>query len=89
MIGPNVRRLISERAAQVAVSRVRQPGQTVFGTIAAGIVDGQFSKDMRDAAKWVEAALLALHRAPGGEKWPTDEEMAGEVLRLLEERKTS
>lgn len=81
-IGPNVRRLIAERAAQLQIERAQKShGVADVGTLAQGIVDGTFQETLREASTWVTAALTLARNAPGSEKWPTDEDMAGEILR--------
>lgn len=86
--GPNVRRLISERAAQLQIERAKQRhGVADFGALAQGIIDGTFQEALREASTWVTAALTVARQAPGAEKWPTDEDMAGEILRGIAERR--
>jgi len=84
MIGPNVRRLIAERAAAITCGRALKTGADPFcATLAEMAKPGQMGKDYQEAVSWVKAALAAARRAPGAEQWPTDEDMAGEVLRRL------
>lgn len=85
--GPNIRRLIAERAAQLQVERAKQRhGVADVGTLAVGIVDGTLQETLREASTWVQTALALLRNAPGSEQWPTDEAMAGELVRQIEER---
>ena len=89
-IGPNVRRLIAERAAAITVNRAtkNRAGSDMFCAVLAQIATpGALKQDYYDACVWVKAALAAARRAPGAEQWPTDEDMAGEVLRRLKKVK--
>lgn len=87
-LGPNVRRLVATRASQLIVERAHaQHGGAGVGEVAQGIVDGTLGLCLREAQTWVTTALALVRSAPGGEAWPTDEDVAGEILRKLEERK--
>lgn len=86
-IGPNVKRLIIERASQITVERAEadSDGRKVGG-VAARIADRSFIHDCVEASKWVESALAAVRAAPGGGSL-TDEEIAGRILEGIAERK--
>jgi hypothetical protein len=86
MLGPNVERLISERAAQTMLEG-RKPGDTAVGTMAQALIDGTIAQYMGEASRWVKNVLAIARNAPGADRWPTDEDMAAEILRRIEERR--
>jgi hypothetical protein len=90
-IGPNVRRLISERAAQLQCDSAKERfGQAGFAEIAALMAErgvGGLQANLREAHEWVMVSLKALRNAPGSEQWPTDEDMAGELMRRIEAKR--
>jgi hypothetical protein len=90
-LGPNVKKLLSERCSQITVERAgRVTGE--FGAVCAIASrlseHGTLQKDMRDAFEWVKAALAAVRAAPDN-KFITDEEIAGEILRLVTTKRTA
>jgi len=93
LIGPNVKRLICERAAQIQVEDAKKRyGSAGVGEVAQSLVDGGvggLQASMRAAFDWVAAALDIARKAPGSEKWPTDEDMAAEILRGIEKRRSA
>lgn len=89
-MGPNVRRLVIQRASQLQVERAKELfGKAGVGEIAAMLAHdgaGGLKAVMREAYEWVTAAVAAVRLAPGNEKWPDDEAVAGEILRQVAER---
>lgn len=91
-IGPNVRRLIAERAAQLQIDRaIELYGAAGVGEVAAAMAkdgkDGLVAK-MRQATTWAQDALKLCRTAPDASQYPTDEDMAAELLRRLIARRT-
>src|SRR6266853_5235617 len=84
-LGQNVKRLLVERAAQMQIEAAKAKyGACGVGEIAAMMADGGaggIQDNMRKAFEWVALALEAARQAPGSEQWPTDEDMAGEIMR--------
>lgn len=82
--GPNVSRLIAARMAVLAIP----PN--------GGFVDGvrflqdreALSRGAREAEAWARDAIAAMRAAADPNPWrdATDEEIAGEILRAVEER---
>lgn len=86
-VGPNVRKMTAERAAQLMVEHCKSKyGSSDAGVMAHAILAGGLVECMREAIHWVQAALAAVRQAPGSERWPTDEDIAAEILRKLAER---
>lgn len=87
MQGPNVQKLIIEKMAADAIPA------------GGGLVDGIRFLSSREAVvngakratEWVKLAICAVRTACEPNPWKnaTDEEIAGEVLRQIEERKRS
>ena len=79
--GTNVKKLIIRRMAHLAIPD------------GSGFADGiqflqspsRIASTAREATKWVFDAIDAVKSAPNCE-WTTDEEIAGEILRQIEER---
>jgi hypothetical protein len=92
-LGPNVRRLLAERAAQIQVEAAKEKyGKAGVGEIAALLAsDGPagLQSNVRQAFEWLRSALAALRRSPGAEQWADDEAMAGEIVRQIKERRNS
>ena len=90
-LGPNVRRLLAERTAQIQVEAAKKKyGTAGVGEIAASMAsDGPagLQSNVRRAFEWVRNALAAVRRSPGAEQWPDDEAVAGEILRRIKERR--
>jgi len=87
VIGPNVRRLITLRAAKITIARATAHGGDPFCAVLAEIgKPGVMVRDHQEAVAWVRTALAAASLAPGNAEWPTDEAMAGEILRRLKEQ---
>lgn len=95
VMGPNVRRLVAARAAQLQVEAAKaRYGAAGFGEIASVVAeDGVTGLQgcLKGAAEWVVAALKILREAPDAGKygWTSDEDAAGELLRQIEARKIS
>ena len=47
----------------------------------------KIAQRMGEAAGWVKNVLAIARNAPGADRWPTDEDMAAEILRRIEERR--
>lgn len=90
-LGPNVKRLIYERAAQAQLEAARvKYGECGIEEMAQFLVDGGASglKDnLWSAFQWVAKVLDILRKSSGSEQWPTDEDMAAEILRRIKNRK--
>jgi hypothetical protein len=86
MLGPNVKRLIAERAAQTMLD-TREPADSAVVTMVHMIIDGTIARHVGDAAHWVKNVLAIARNAPGAGRWPTDEHMAAYMLRRIEERR--
>lgn len=90
-LGPNVKRLICERAAQLQVESAKSKyGACGVGEVAALLVDDGvdgLQAKMRDAFDWVAASLDLVRQSVGSEQFPTDEDVAAEILQRIKERK--
>jgi hypothetical protein len=82
--GPNVNKLIAAKFAK----DLTPPGSTV-GTVAAAIIGGKLGPAAKLAEEWVMQAIGLVRLAAGPNPWKDkpDEEIAGELLRKIEERK--
>ncbi len=87
-IGPNMRRLLSEVGATVMMERVKSKD---VGGIAERLLDRSFLGDMGEAAKRCNAYVAAMRAAcePNPFKNATDEEIAGEIVRRLVEKRNA
>jgi hypothetical protein len=83
MQGPNVKRLIVHKMSRDAVP----PGGGVGNAIGFLSDPKKIAAGARAATEWVEAAIAAVRAAPGC-TFTTDEEIAGEILRKIAERKS-
>ena len=83
MQGPNVRRLIAERASQLLTAG---PGGGLGGAIACMLRPGNLVAVTREATEWVMLAIKAVRKAPDS-TWTDDEAIAGEILRRIEENR--
>jgi hypothetical protein len=83
MQGPNVKKLIATRIAQLAIPAGR-------GTLSAGLAFLQdkirIIQTAKQATADVEMWIAVVRSAPDNE-FTTDEEIAGEILQRLEEQK--
>lgn len=84
-MGPNIRKLIATKMATDAIPRGEgfEAGIRFLST-KESIITGA-----KQATEWVQAAITVVRKAaePNPFKAATDEEIAGEILRKLEERK--
>jgi len=84
-IGPNFKRLAIHKTSIEAIPS--------GGGIADGVkfltTPGRLAQSMRDSLKWAQDAVLAIRQAAEPNSWKnsTDEEIAGELLRKIQERK--
>lgn len=83
-IGPNVKRLIAHKASLDAVP----PGGGLEDAVEF-LVTGKFAEGMKAASDWVRQAIQVIKSAPGNPHGDDDEAIAGELLRRIEERKTT
>jgi aspartate oxidase len=82
-MGPNVKRLIATKMAQLAVP----PGGGLAAAIDSIVTPGKLSKIAKEATQWVEEAIAAVKAAPDAAgKWTEDEAIAGEILNGIERR---
>jgi len=90
-MGPNVKALLSERWAQLMTDRAGHAGGE-FGKVAAVAArmaennGANLKSDMREAFEWVKAAIAAVRSAPDC-MFTTDEEIAGEIVRRIKEKR--
>lgn len=85
---PNVRRLIAERAATLQIEKAKEKyGNADVGSMAMCIMDGTFQECLREAALFVKGAIKEVRKATARYHYLTDEEIAVEILRKLDERK--
>lgn len=84
-VGPNLKKLIIRKWSGDAVP----PGGGFADAINAIIVPGAMLEGWRKSAAWCDAAILAIRNAgePNPWKTATEEEIAGEILRKISERK--
>jgi hypothetical protein len=83
--GPNTKKLVIHKVSLDAIPK------------GGGVADGikflssreLISKTIRAADEWVKTAILAIRQAaePNPFREATDEEIAGEILKKIEERK--
>lgn len=83
--GPNVNRLLIERMSLEAVP----PGGGIDSAIKFLSSKDSIINGVRSAKKWVEDAIQAVRLASGPNPWrdASDEEIAGEILRQVEEKR--
>lgn len=85
---PAFKRLVLERMAQLTVERADK-GHGATAGVAKRILDNKIGSDFRDAFEWANAAVRAVRQSPGGEEYKTDEAVAVELMRQIDERKAS
>lgn len=91
-LGPNVKALLAERWSQLVVKRSTHEGGE-FGKMIGVILrmsqnNGQaIVGDMHEAHEWVKNAITRIRIASPEWRDKTDEEIAGELMRLVKERK--
>ena len=80
-----------ERASQLQIERAKAKyGAAGVGEIAAVMAhDGAdgLKSVFREAYDWTVEALRIVREAPGSERWPTNEDLASELMRQIEVRK--
>lgn len=86
-MGPNVKRLVFHKMSLDAVP----PGGGLKSALDFIITPGAMGASYKAATEWVNAAILAVRQAVEPNPWKTadDEAIAGELLRLIEERKST
>lgn len=84
---PNVKRLIIEQMANLAVERGKKhapPGEHgLAAAMAVDILHGSISRDYREAREFAENAIAAVRKAPDVNPNWSDEEIAGMILGKL------
>lgn len=83
MQGPNMKRLIAHKMSRDAIPD--------GGGIAAGIAfltSGKIGEAAKAATQWCETAILAVRQAAEPNPWKsaTDEEIAGELAKQIDDR---
>jgi len=78
--GPNVKRLITQRMAQVMIP----PGGGFLTGLEALAKPGNIGKVAREATDWVNKAISLVKEAPNNPYGDDDEVIAGEILRQIE-----
>jgi hypothetical protein len=84
-LGPNLKRLIGHKMAKDAVP----DGGGFSDGIRFLTTPGAMLAGWRDAAAWVDSAILAVRQAGEPNPWKesSEEDIAGELLRQIEVRK--
>lgn len=84
-LGPNMRKLAIRRAAILAVPPgTTNPTQAVVDVLVS---PKRYAELMRSAVTWAREAVAVYRTAPDRDPGlDTDEEIAGEILRRIEER---
>ena len=87
IIGPNIKKLIIHKMSLDAIS----PGGGVADGLKFLTDKDRISKTLREANEWVKQALFVVRNAmePNPFKNSTDEDIAGEILRKIEDRNES
>jgi hypothetical protein len=87
VIGPNQRKLIAHKAGQDAVP----VGGGLEDALRFLTTPGAMAIGWHAAAEWTESALMMIRSAAGPNPWKyaPDEDIAGELLRRLDERKNA
>lgn len=83
MQGPNVKRLIAHKMALLLVPK----GGGLTGAIQELVTPGNIGKRAQEATAWVTEAIAAVKDAPNNPYGDDDEAIAGEILRLIDERR--
>jgi len=86
MQGPNVKKLIAHKMSLLMIPVDTPAGQGLATGIAALAKPGNIASVCREATDWVNQALAVVKTAPDN-PFNDDEEIAGEILRQIEERK--
>lgn len=81
MMGPNVRKLVATRTAQLMV-----PSGGNIGDALNAIISGKTVGLAKEATVWVQAAIAAVKQASDNPYGDDDEAIAGEILRKIEKQ---
>lgn len=83
-LGPNFRELVGRKIALDAVP----PGGGFSSVLKFLQEPGRVSESLREAVEWAAAAIAVVRTAAEPNPWreASDEQIAGEILRLAEER---
>lgn len=87
-MGPNVKKLIAHKMALDMIPVGTPPGEGLATGIAAIAKPGNVAAVCRAATEWVAGAIAIVKMAPDN-PFKDDEEIAGEILRQIEERKAT
>jgi hypothetical protein len=84
IIGPNVKKLIIHKMSLDAIP----PGGGVADGLKFFTDKERISKTLRESNEWVKQAIFAVRNAREPNPWKTtsDEDIAGEILRKIEEK---
>jgi hypothetical protein len=84
-MGPNAKRLMIHKMSLDAVPT----GGGMKSALDFLMTPGAMATSAKAATEWVSAAILAVRQATEPNPWKNsdDEKIAGELLRLIEERK--
>ena len=85
MVGPNLKKLAILKMSRDAIP----PGGSFVDGIKFLTTPGSLPSGMVIALKWCKAAIKVVREAPVPNPWTmaTDEEIAGELLRQIDQRK--
>lgn len=86
-VGPNVKKLVSKKAALIIVP-VGSGSDSSAKVVSALLDPKKIVTAMREAAAWVERAIQAVREAAEPNEWKDadDETIAAEIVREMEER---
>ena len=80
-MGPNVRKLICHHMSTVMVP----PNGGIADALEALTTPGRLTEVAKESTEWVRQALEAVKSAPNN-PFSSDEEIAGEILKRVEEK---
>ena len=84
-MGQNFNKLVAHRASQIMVP----PGGGIAAAVASITTPGKMAQATREAVQWVRTAISLVRTAAEPNPWrnASDEEIAGEILTKLEQKK--
>lgn len=85
-LGPLTKKVLIHRVSVEAIP----PGAGVGAGVLFLATPGALAKSWSSAVEWFSNAVIALRAAPGENPWreATEEEIAGEILKRIEQKKT-
>lgn len=83
---PNIKKLIVHKMSLLMISVDTPAGQGLATGIAALTKPGNIGDKAREATAWVEAAIALVKTSPDN-PYTSDEEIAGAILKGIEEKK--